>query len=84
MVTVDQMSALKDQLLLEEKAAKGGVDFANKAKKLVNAALRGLKKGALDSKATNALLKALDAKAETPEQRRDIKERPNYRSAFKR
>jgi hypothetical protein len=72
MVTVDQMVALKDQLLLEEKAAKGGVDFANKAKKIVNAALRNLKKGALDSKATNALLKALDAKAETPEQRRDI------------
>lgn len=72
MVTVDQMAALKDQLLLEEKAAKGGVDFANKAKKIVNAALRGLKKGALDAKATNALLKALDAKAETPEQRRDI------------
>ena len=72
MVTVDQMESLKDQLMLQEKAAKGGVDFANKAKKLVNATIKGMKKGALDARTTNSLLTALDAKAETPEQRRDI------------
>jgi hypothetical protein len=72
MVSVDEMKSLQEQLLLQEKAAKSGVDFANKAKKIVNNAIKGLKKGALDPKATNALLTALDANAETPEQRRDI------------
>jgi hypothetical protein len=72
MITVDVMKSLKDQLILQEKAAKGGVEFANQAKKIVNATIKGLKKGALDAKATNDLLTALDAKAETPEQRRDI------------
>ena len=72
MITVDEMKSLQEQLLLQEKAAKSGVDFANKAKKIVNNAIKGLKKGALDPKATNALLTALDANAETPEQRRDI------------
>jgi len=72
MITVDEMKSLKEQLLLQEKAAKSGVDFANKAKKLVNDTIKGMKKGALDSKATNSLLTALNANAETPEQRRDI------------
>lgn len=72
MITVDEMKSLKDQLLLQEKAAKSGIDFANKAKKIVNSTIKGLNKGALDSKATNALLTALDANAETPEQRRAI------------
>lgn len=72
MVSVDEMKSLQEQLLLQEKAAKSGVDFANKAKKIVNNTIKGLKKGALDPRATNALLTALDANAETPEQRRDI------------
>jgi hypothetical protein len=72
MVTVDQMASLKDQLMMQEKAAQGGVDFANKAKKIVNETIKGMEKGALDSKATNSLLTALNAKAETPAQRRDI------------
>jgi hypothetical protein len=72
MVTVDQMASLKDQLMMQEKAAKGGVDFANKAKKIVNDTIKKMEKGALNPKDTNALLSALNGKAETPEQRREI------------
>jgi hypothetical protein len=69
MILVDEMKSLQEKLKLQEKAAKSGMDFANKAKKLVNLTLKKLPKGALDTKAINSLLTALDGKAETAEQR---------------
>ena len=72
MITVDQMASLKEQLMKESKATQKGIDFANKAKKIVNDTIKKMEKGALDARATNQLLAALDGKAETAQQRSEI------------
>jgi hypothetical protein len=72
MTLVDQAKALRDQLLLEEKAAESGKEFINNARKIVIDAIKNRTKGALSPKATKALLNALGGKIDTPKQRAEV------------